>query len=84
MLKRERLVRNRPLRHQSHLEIKKVFVIDKTESGWWLATKSGIAATVTPGYIQASFLDTGLNKATPESVECNETFIVAGTLVLLY
>lgn len=54
----------------------KVFVIEKTASGWWLAAPAGRMESIIPGYVEASYLDTEENKVTPESVKCEEKFIV--------
>merc|ERR1711917_100964 len=52
------------------------FVIEKTASGWWLAAPAGRMESIIPGYVEASYLDTEENKVTPESVKCEEKFIV--------
>ena len=59
------------------LYFQKVFVIDKTEAGWWLAAPSG-QMDMQPGYIQASCIETNLNESVSESVDCNEQCTVVG------
>ena len=38
----------------------KVFVIEKTASGWWLAAPSGRMESIIPGYVEARKVFIGL------------------------